>query len=170
MLCIHFIRIHFLITKSYLFKHHCGRATSHEIWVFGMVDASQKPALGYMQIVQARNAATLLPIIARTVQPGTTIWSDKWRAYSRVGHLPGVTSHGVVNHSLNFVEPVTGVHTQAIESYWNRVKTNFKRMKGVSGEQLPLHLDEFMWRERYGTSAGLALSNIIEHISEIYPV
>ena len=95
---------------------------------------------------------SLLPIIARTVRPGTTIWSDEWRAYSRVGHLPGVTSHGVVNHSLNFVEPVTGVHTQAIESYWNRVKTNFKRMKGVSREQLPLHLDEFMWRERYGTS------------------
>ena len=107
---------------------------------------------------------------ARTVRPGTTIWSDEWRANSRVGHLPGVTSHGVVNHSLYFVEPVTGVHTQAIESYWNRVKTNFKRMKGVSGEQLPLHLDEFMWRERYGTSAGLTLSNIIEHISEIYPV
>ena len=40
------------------------------------------------------------------------------------------------NHSLNFVHPVTGVHTQNVESYWNRVKTKFKRMKGVHHDML----------------------------------
>ena len=36
---------------------------------------------------------------------------------------------------------------QTAESYWNRLKTKFKQMKGVSERQLALHLDEFMWRE-----------------------
>ena len=41
----------------------------------------------------------------------------------------------------------TGVHTQNIESYWNRVKKRFKSMKGVHSHQLASYLDEFMWRE-----------------------
>ena len=36
-----------------------------------------------------------------------------------------------VNHLLFFVDPVTSVHTQTIESYWNRIKTKLKTMKGV---------------------------------------
>ena len=45
----------------------------------------------------------------------------------------------------------TGVNTQTVESYWNRVKIKFKRMMGVSPDSSPL---EFMWRERYGKIAG----------------
>jgi len=37
------------------------------MWVFGMCDTSVTPALGYMELVPRRNAATLLPIIAANV-------------------------------------------------------------------------------------------------------
>ena len=37
-----------------------------------------------------------------------------------------VSTHATVNDSLEFVNPVTGVHAQHVESYWNRVKTKFK--------------------------------------------
>jgi transposase-like protein len=119
-----------------------------------MVDTSQSPAVVYMELVPQRDAATLLPIIQQHVLPGTTVWSDQWAAYNSVGSLPGVAGHGVVNHSLHFVDPSTWINTQTVESYWNRVKRKFKRMMGVSSAQLPLHLDEFMWRERYGKTAG----------------
>ena len=135
-----------------------------------MVDTSQTPAVGYMELVPRRDAATLLPIIQQHVLPGTTIWSDQWAAYNNVSSLPGVAGHGVVNHSLHFVNPSTGVNTQTVESYWNRVKTKIKQMKGVSSAQLPLHLDEFMWRERYGQTAGQAFTNVCADISEQYPV
>ena len=135
-----------------------------------MVDTSQTPAVGYMELVPRRDAATLLPIIQQHVLPGTTIWSDQWAAYNNVSSLPGVAGHGVVNHSLHFVNPSTGVNTQTVASYWNRVKTKFKRMKGVSSAQLPLHLDEFMWRERYGQTADQAFTNVCADISTQYPV
>ena len=69
--------------------------------------------------MQQQNAATLLPIIQSHVAPGTIVHSDQWAAYNQVQHLPGVASHGVVNHSVTFIDPTTGVHTQ-VESYWNR--------------------------------------------------
>ena len=125
-----------------------------------MVDTSVQPALGYMEVVQQRDAATLLPLIQNHVNPGTTVHSDLWAAYNRVRQLPGVAAHNTVNHSVEFVTP-TGVHTQNIESYWNRVKTKLKRMKGCHAHQLPSYLDEFMWRERYGKTALTAFNNIM---------
>ena len=71
----------------YFFQHHCGCPTRNEVWVFSMVDISHDPALGYMEIVQQRDAATLLPIINSHVAPGTTVWSDQWAAYNRVASL-----------------------------------------------------------------------------------
>ena len=123
-----------------------------------------------MELVPRRDAATLLPIIQQHVLPATTIWSDQWAAYNNVRSLPGIAGHGVVNHLLCFVDPGTGVNTQTVESYWNRVKTKFKRMMGVSSAQLALHLDEFVWRERYGKTAGQAFTNVCADISTQYPV
>ena len=135
-----------------------------------MVDTSHAPALGYMEIVQRRDAATLLPIIQAHTAPGTIIHSDEWAAYRQVHGLPTVASHGVVNHSLHFVEPTTRVHTQNIESYWSRVKAKLKRMRGCHEHQLPSYLDEYMWRERFGHTARDTLQNIMANIATQYPV
>jgi hypothetical protein len=48
------------------------------MWVFGIADTSTKPAITYMQTVEKRDAATLLPIIEKVV------YSDKWRAYRQI--------------------------------------------------------------------------------------
>ena len=49
-------------------KYHRGQS---EVWVFGMVDTSKQPAMGYMVVVPNRTAITLLPIIEQHVHPGT---------------------------------------------------------------------------------------------------
>ena len=118
-----------------------------------MVDTSHDPALGYMQILPQRDAATLLPIINRHVAPGTTVWSDQWADYNRVASLSNVNSHGTVNHSIN-IDSVYGVHVQNIESYWNRVRIKIKRMRGCHQEQLASYLDEYMYREVWSYSQG----------------
>ena len=64
------------------------------MWVFDMVDTSHQPAIGYMEVVPDRTAATLLPIIQRHVLSGTIVHSDEWRSYNQVA---GVQSHQTVN-------------------------------------------------------------------------
>ena len=38
--------------------------------------------------------------------PGRIVHSDEWEAYNRVQGLPTVSSHGVVNHFITFVDPL----------------------------------------------------------------
>ena len=135
-----------------------------------MVDTSHTPALGYVEVVAQRDAATLLPIIQQHTRPGTEIHSDEWAAYNNVSTLPTVSSHRTVNHSLHFKDPVTGVHTNNIESYWCRIKTKLKRMRGCHKDQLPSYLDEFMWRERHGKTPRQAFDSICRDIALKYPV
>ena len=144
--------------------NHRGCPTAQEKWVFGLVDTSVQPALGIMMLVNSRSAATLFPLIQQHVCPGTTVWSDEWHAYCRVQNLPVVAQHQAVNHSIMFVDP------QHIERYWNRVKTKFKRMKGIRKEMLNSYMDEFMYRERRSTSASATFNNIIRDIALRYPL
>ena len=146
------------------------RAGAHkEQWVFGIADTSVKPAITYMQTVEKRDAATLLPIIERIVRPGTTVHSDEWAAYKKIQEKLGL-DHQTVNHSVNFVDPQTGTHTQNIESYWAKTKYKFKVMKGVKAEYLPSYLDERMWRDRFGRTTEEAFNSICSNIAEQYPV
>ena len=138
--------------------------------MLGIVDTMPSPALGYMEVVPSRNPSVLFPIIQSHVQPNTTVHTDDRAVYSNLQQLPHVAQHLTVNHSLHFVDPVTGVHTQHIESYWARVKHQIKRMKGVRREKLVEYLHEFMWRERFGSQKSESFDNIIADISAQYPV
>ena len=135
-----------------------------------MVDTSHNPALGVMRLVARRDAATLLPIIQDWCKSGTIIHSDEWAAYRRVNSLTNVSQHETVNHSLHFVDRVTGVHTQNIESYWNNVKTKLKRMRGCHRDHLESYLDEHMCRERYGRTHRQAFQSLCQGIADIDPV
>ena len=82
-----------------------GQTAVHEQWVFGMVDTSVTPSLGYMELVDDRSNSTLLPIIQAHIAPGTEIWSDQWAAYNTVNSLTNVSNHQTVNHSIEFKNP-----------------------------------------------------------------
>ncbi|CAC5422633.1 unnamed protein product [Mytilus coruscus] len=143
-------------------KHNRGRRAKKEgeLWVFGLADTSFKPAITYMELVPKRNKETLLPIIQRIVKPGSIVYSDQWRAYNKIQDELNL-EHAVVNHSLNFVDSETGVHTQTIESYWAKAKYKVKEMNGVSSDALPSYLDERMWRDRWARTGEDAFMNII---------
>ena len=104
---------------------------------------------------------TVAHITATPPERDNSSHSDQWAAYNHVQHLASVTSHSTVNHSLHFIHPGTGIHTQNVESYWNRVKGKFKRMKGVHEEMMSSYLDEFIWGERHGPTVSTVLTNQI---------
>jgi hypothetical protein len=136
-------------------KAHRGVAPSEAIWVFGIVDTSFKPARGYMQVVAHRDRETLCEIIQRVVRPNSIIHSDEWMAYSNVSTLG--YEHGTVCHKYNFVAPLSGVHTQHVESYWNRQKLRVKRMKGLCKNIMEEVLNEFMFFDWFCDSVFDAL-------------
>ena len=98
-------------------KHNRGRVI-REKWVFAIIDTSTK--LGFITIVSDRSRNTLLPLIENRVKPGTIIHSDQWPAYSAILAIPVISpfQHFTVNHSENFRNPRTGVHSNNVENMW----------------------------------------------------
>ena len=126
-----------------------------------------------MEIVPDRTRTTLLPVIQANTLPNTVIHSDDYSTYrTAFGQLPNVARHRIVNHSLHFVDPVTNIHTQHIESYWNHPCKDQVQENARCGHsnQLPSYIDEFMWREQYGTDADSCLDNLFRDIAHDYPV
>lgn len=80
-------------------------------WVFGMccrnVDTRRDNIVERrLFIVQKRERATLLPIIIREIEPGTTIFSDEClKAYSCLNDHGYI--HNTVNHKNNFIDRQT---------------------------------------------------------------
>ena len=114
-----------------------------------MLSCDTRPAKGYYEIVRKRDRATLLPILAKCLLPGSEVHTDDWGAYYRLEHhLPNhAARHRVVVHADNFVDPVTGVHTQDVESAWANLKAPIKQRRGISVDDLQVYLDERMWRQ-----------------------
>uniref|UniRef100_A0A0L8G1M4 ISXO2-like transposase domain-containing protein n=1 Tax=Octopus bimaculoides TaxID=37653 RepID=A0A0L8G1M4_OCTBM len=61
-----------------------------------------------------RDRATLEPIILQHIKLGTTVMSDCWKAYDSLGAFS--FQHLTVNHSYNFVDPLTGAYTNNMEN------------------------------------------------------
>ncbi len=54
------------------------------------------------------------------------LWTDLWCLGREI--CPEITYVGIMNRSLNFVDPATGVHTNGVECFWNNCKRTFKKM------------------------------------------
>ena len=147
-------------------KYNRGRQVEGH-WVFGGVERVTGEC--FMVEVARRDAATLIPIIQQYIHPGSIIYSDQWAAYNQITAATGM-AHMTVNHSLNFVDPATGVHTQGVKSMWSCCKRLMREERTMHSQlfETYMYLPEFMWRRRFGGPE--AFSNILKHIAEQYPV
>lgn len=50
------------------------------------------------------------------------------------------------------------------------MKTKLKAMKGVRRDSIPSYLNEFMWRERFGRTSSDAFYNMLNQITNKYPL
>ena len=142
-------------------KYHRGRFIEGQ-WVFGGICCETKAC--FLDPVERRDRDTLLPIIRAQILPGTRVMSDLWKSYDCLQNEG--YQHLTVNHSLNFVDPDTGAHTQGIENTWWGVKRSMPRT-GTSKDLFDSYLQEWLWRQHYKSDP---FGNIIEHIADLYNV
>ena len=60
-------------------KFHCGDPRGQRIWILGIMHRSTHRLILYP--LDARDEATLIPLIARHVEKGSSIYTDGWHAY-----------------------------------------------------------------------------------------
>jgi len=145
-------------TKHGKRKYHRGKRVNGT-WYFGMIQQDTKELRILACAENKRDESTLLPMIQENIAIGTTIWSDKWAAYSKLpkhGY-----QHQTVNHSKQF-KTKEGVHTNLIESSWRP----FKRFLQEAGPRNPhLKLAEYQWRRRCRNEGTCPFVNLCHILS-----
>ncbi|KII60245.1 hypothetical protein RF11_05676 [Thelohanellus kitauei] len=115
--------------------------------------------------VPKRDRDTLLPIIIDNALPETTIITDCWKAYECLAQED--YNYLKVNHSINFVDPQSGAHTQNIESTWWQIKRNLPQTH-TRKDRLYLYLGEYLWRKMAQKSGVDVFEYFLECVSNIY--
>jgi hypothetical protein len=128
--------------------------------VFGGVEITEERNIFAVRVFN-RTAATLAPIIERYVRPRSILWMDCWKGYRNQDLINmGILQFGRVNHSENFKDPITGVHTNVIEGNWNGFKIKIPRQhyneQFITGE-----LFNCMWRRKYNNRLFLRLMYLL---------
>ena len=136
-------------------------------WVFGGVERTAARRM-FAVVVADRTADTLLPLIARYIAPGSIVHSDCWRAYYGIEKMVDTEEesfgyiHRTVNHSVCYVNPDDGTHTNTIEGTWFGIKQGI-RPRRRNKKLLDGHLFEFMWRRE---NAGRMWKGLLEALTE----
>ena len=123
-------------------KYNKGRLVEGQ-WVLGGICREDKKI--FLIPVPSHDKETLIPLLIERIRPGSIIYSDCWKSYDCLDQHD--FSHLTVNHSLNFVDSVTGCHTQNVESMLWSVKRSLPDTMTRHG-QLDLHLAEYLWHSK----------------------
>ncbi|XP_063058294.1 uncharacterized protein LOC134451825 [Engraulis encrasicolus] len=151
-------------------KYNRGRASNRSSWVFGMLGVKGDRRRPILKIVHRRSAAHLVPLIKKHIRQGSAVVSDGWRSYH---HLRDEGyNHLTVNHQENFVDPITGAHTQNLERLWGTCKSTVWRLRGNRTEQmLRAHLDVMEWTHWRGNHhRDGPLGMLLHDIKKKYPL
>ena len=105
-------------SKFYKRKYNRGRGVDG-VWVLGMVERTPERRINLFCLKKWDRLA-LNTLITKYVAKGSIIHTNKLKGYS------GLTSlwykHYTVNHSKNFKDLETGIHTNTIEESWRAIK------------------------------------------------
>ncbi|KAG0441075.1 hypothetical protein DMUE_1312 [Dictyocoela muelleri] len=111
---------------NYKCKSHRGRSPQNRTDALCIVECIGGIQRAYACIISDKKMETIVPIINNVVTPGSIIWTDEHRSYSR---LSDNFEHSTVCHKYEFVNYNTGTNTQAIKSFNNCLKYEIKNQK-----------------------------------------
>lgn len=122
-----------------------GRSTMTKSAVMGTLQRDSGDGFSKIKtaVITDTGRRSLMKQITDNVETGSTIYSDKFPSYAKVGTL---YKHAVVDHSKG--EYVRGdAHTNGIESYWATFKRGYYGIyHQMSKKHLQRYVDEFAYR------------------------
>ncbi|KAI5154322.1 hypothetical protein ENBRE01_3346, partial [Enteropsectra breve] len=116
-------------------------------WLFGAIDAVNGHYI--CKTISGRSKAELKAVIIDCITEKSVVHSDMWSSYMSIFSDDLDFMHDTVNHSKNFKDPVTGVHTNLIENLWMLLKQALRRKYLRRRDNLELYLAEFCMRSKY---------------------
>jgi len=137
-----------------------GRGTSKQP-VFGILCRNGHV---WAEIVENVDEATLLPLITKKVELGSTICSDTWKAYTGIAAKGYV--HRLVNHGEGKYSDGKGNHINGMEGFWGYLKRKLASKGGVTRSRLPLYIAEYVWRYNHRTDLERVKIQKIIHLLE----
>lgn len=118
----------------------------------------------YAHIIKDEKADTLMPIIRRVVEVGSTIYSDKWASFNKLS-LDGY-KHTSINHSVEYVDK-KGRHINGIENFWgwcDGAGGRLPKFVGIPKSTFPLHLKECVFRYNHRHDLDKALKSLLKDV------
>jgi transposase-like protein len=113
------------------------------------------------------DGATILGMVRKHVLPASMIFTDEWKGYEGLKHMPGMGfRHRRIKHSAKVY--VRGdVHTNTIEGFWSLVKRGIGGVyHQVSQKYLQTYLDEYSFRYNRRDRGNLIFRSILARVSE----
>jgi transposase-like protein len=123
-------------------KYHRGHRVEG-VWVVCGLEVTTEGRAFCVQ-VERRDAITLEEVIRNNVAEGSEVWTDGWKAYNEVSEKCNVV-HKVVNHSLWFKDPLTGVCTNGVEGLNSALKSSIIPQHRTE-KFASVCLAEFIWK------------------------
>ncbi|XP_064463586.1 uncharacterized protein LOC135374571 [Ornithodoros turicata] len=134
-------------------------------WILGLIDVDTKQLCLEICLQNKRDKETLLALIDKHVEKGTTLYTDCWKGYA--GLSAEGFQHMMVNHTYNFVDPDTGVTTNHIESQWRPLRHRLAR-GGVTSENMAHHLSKYLWRTDCSNKNEQPFERLLNDIKSLY--
>ena len=146
-------------------KYHRGRVVEGN-WILGMIDINTNEVRMAICPNNRRDAQTLYDLISEHVELTSTHgcmeglqWLvSRWfcKSFSR-------------KPLLHFVDPITHVHTNNIESHWRSLRHRLSR-GGIRKDQLDSHISEHLWHLDCKNRGADPFQDLMEDIKAVYPV
>lgn len=105
-----------------------------------------KPARIYCKAVSSTKAQHLQPVVHSMVKLGTTIVTDEWAGYNRMGLK---YDHRIVDHVRKQYVNVDGYTTNGIENAWTHFKGTLSTYIHVTSKHLQKYVDEYTFRYNF---------------------
>ena len=100
---------------------HVSFGEDHKNWAWVVGLWSGKGNVSFVRVPN-RTSRTLIAVLNKYCAPESVLHTDGWKGYSALSSH-GYT-HKTVIHKYNYVDTITGAHTQGVERQWVEVRVS----------------------------------------------